>query len=395
VPRPLAGGGAPVAMAAQAPELAPLVPDAVVGGRYVVLQQLPPAEERFASATYVVEDDQAREERILRRIPIGGERLVRAALAGPTIGSERVVAALDAGLDGEGVPYVVEEFARREGLARALAGGAAFPFEHFEAVLAQLAAVVDAAHGAAVVHGAIRPEVVWLERRTNPPPPPGWQEAPPPPAPLVFVSDFGFGAVIAGERVQAGQAEAIAWTAPELLEAGGFVSPRADVWSIGLLAFRMLTGRPYWRATSAGALAVEILAEPPAPASARARELGYEGPIPPWFDEWFARCVARDPAGRFARAGEARGALPIASAPPTPPQAPQRILMGNPKGSRYVNPLPPGGEDGPTGGPVVMGNPKGARYADPPRRSAWPVVIAALGAVLAGVAAYVFLLRRG
>jgi serine/threonine-protein kinase len=85
------------------------------------------------------------------------------------------------------------------------------------------------------------------------------------------------------------------------------------VWAIGLLAFRLIAGRMFWRHAQASAsayeLAVELLRAPIPKASERARELGADGALPAGFDAWFARAVARDPAARFEDAGAARAAL--------------------------------------------------------------------------------------
>jgi hypothetical protein len=100
------------------------------------------------------------------------------------------------------------------------------------------------------------------------------------------------------------------WMAPEQLDAGCRPGPSANVWSIGLLIFYAAVGRPYWWNASpdrepSRELLREILHAPIVAASERARALGSEGLLPPWFDAWFARCVARDSTKRFATASAA------------------------------------------------------------------------------------------
>jgi len=53
----------------------------------------------------------------------------------------------------------------------------------------------------------------------------------------------------------------------------------------------------------------EILFEPIPPASVRAQGLDASLALPVGFDEWFARCVIRDPAVRYPNADEAIGAF--------------------------------------------------------------------------------------
>ncbi len=100
-----------------------------------------------------------------------------------------------------------------------------------------------------------------------------------------------------------------AWRAPEQLTGPGAAPPPStDVWSLGLIAFALLTGRPYWRAATPeaslggaarAALFDEVTLGSLVPASEREAELGAGALLPHGFDTWFARCVARDPRERF------------------------------------------------------------------------------------------------
>ncbi|MEZ4410785.1 MAG: hypothetical protein R3A52_30535 [Polyangiales bacterium] len=82
------------------------------------------------------------------------------------------------------------------------------------------------------------------------------------------------------------------------------------MWALGLLAFTLLTGQVYWKTAHAAAPSImqqmcELLMDPLEPASARAASYDAEGALPEGFDEWFDRCVDRDPARRFPEAGSA------------------------------------------------------------------------------------------
>ena len=92
--------------------------------------------------------------------------------------------------------------------------------------------------------------------------------------------------------------------APEQTDSGGPpITLRADLYALGLIAFRLLTGRTYWVTGSLAQLLAQLLAEPMPPASERGATLG------PAFDAWFARACDRAPAGRFASAREQIEAL--------------------------------------------------------------------------------------
>jgi serine/threonine-protein kinase len=71
-----------------------------------------------------------------------------------------------------------------------------------------------------------------------------------------------------------------AYMAPEQTDSRGPpITLRADLYALGLIAFRLLVGRTYWRDGSLAQLLAQILAEPMPPASERGSKLDpLEGP---------------------------------------------------------------------------------------------------------------------
>jgi serine/threonine protein kinase len=97
---------------------------------------------------------------------------------------------------------------------------------------------------------------------------------------------------------------------PELAE-GRVVDARSDLFSMGVVAFECLTGKLPFRGASLPALLSAICFEPIVVPSAVA-------PVPPGFDEWFARAVARDREQRFQTAKAMVEALePLLREPPS------------------------------------------------------------------------------
>jgi hypothetical protein len=173
-------------------------------------------------------------------------------------------------------------------------------------ILLQIAHGLNAVHDAGMVFGDLRPEraIVGKSRHLGSPF-------------AVTLLDFWARAWLRESLPDAAAdgADALLWRAPEQLTAGAEVTAAADVWSFGLLAFRLVTGAVFWRAGDAPDKATaddvrkEITEAPIPSASARAAELGVEPGLTPDFDAWFARCVARDPAARFASIEAAVDAL--------------------------------------------------------------------------------------
>jgi serine/threonine protein kinase len=175
-------------------------------------------------------------------------------------------------------------------------------YELFE----QLCHGIGAAHGVGVVHRDLKPENIFLSQSNQA----GSTHM------LVKVLDFGI-AKLASEAGTRGTNPigSPLWMAPEQTEPGP-VTPAADVWALGLIAYEMLVGQCFWRSAqlpTATPMQVlrEIVLEPIPAASERGGSK-----IPPGFDAWFATCVARDPARRFSDASSAFLAMQSFAASP-------------------------------------------------------------------------------
>ncbi|WP_437775428.1 protein kinase domain-containing protein [Sorangium sp. So ce1097] len=234
------------------------------------------------------------------------ERFEQEARVGALVESDHVVQVIGAGVDqASGVPWIAMELLDGEDLSvRLRRCGLLSPQDTYE-IFRQLCHALGAAHRAGVVHRDMKPQNIFLAKRSSATAP--WS---------VKVLDFGIARVAAEANTMATASLGTPlWMAPEQTEARGQIAPATDVWALGLIAFVMLTGRMYWRAandpmgTAMPVLLREILIEPIDPASVRATALGRAGCIVHPFDAWFARCVARDPAQRFSTAQEAFDAL--------------------------------------------------------------------------------------
>ncbi|NUP11497.1 MAG: serine/threonine protein kinase [Polyangiaceae bacterium] len=234
-------------------------------------------------------------------------RFEQEAKIGAQIDSDHVVEVVAAGVDAElGVPWIAMELLQGETLAALLARRGRLPPDEVRVLFAQIAHAVGAAHRVGVVHRDLKPENVFVAR------------VQPTSADFkVKLLDFGIAKLVD----EAGPSKAgmmplgtPRYMAPE--QTGGQpITPQTDVWALGLLAFRVLTGRHYWKHAegspedSMTGLVREILFEPLVTASRRATELGVVHLLPPSFDAWFGRCVAREPSDRFRNATEAQTAL--------------------------------------------------------------------------------------
>ncbi len=229
--------------------------------------------------------------KILRQADEGddvrGARFEREARTAASLRGAHVVQVLDHGID-EGTPYIVMELLRGESLRARLEREARLDPLALARVLVHVARALGRAHARGVVHRDLKPENVFIVR----------DEA----GETVKVLDFGIAKVdeklVSKGRVT--ESGAILGTplymSPEQLR-GRNVDGQADLWSLAVIAFECMCGRPPFEGDSLADLIVNISTGPvPVPSSVTA--------VPDGFDDWFARGIRRAPKERFGSAQE-------------------------------------------------------------------------------------------
>jgi streptogramin lyase len=183
----------------------------------------------------------------------------------------------------EGVAYIVMRYVRGEDLAARLRRTGPLGVRDATAIVAQLAAALDAAHAAGLVHRDVKPANVLLAEDDH-----------------VYLTDFG---VARDTRETSGLTRTGHWVgtldyvAPEQIR-GERIDHRADVYSLGCVLCQALTGQvPFPRESDEGRLWAHLHAVPPRPSAA------VRG-VPRAFDAVVARALAKDPALRWQTAGD-------------------------------------------------------------------------------------------
>jgi hypothetical protein len=261
--------------------------------------------------------------------------------------------------DGPPVPYVVMELLDGDSLAARLAGGAALPWQAAASACAEVAAALAAAHARGVVHRDVTPGNVMLTSGG------------------VKVVDFGISALI-GESDAGPDGSLLgtpAYLAPERLD-GGPVSPATDVYALGLLFYRSLTGHLPWRATTTTQMLRAHRYEEPGP-------LPDVTGLPEEIAQLCRRCLAKAPDERPTSA-EVAAILADAAGVPVPVSpagrpAPSTALL--PEAREAGTTILPGSSLGLTAAAVVAGDTPRAM----PRSRAEAALVAAALLLLSGL----------
>src|SRR5512137_2088840 len=313
--------------------LAPFQPESLLGtvvaGRYRLSGHL---ASGGMAAVYVAEDTRDRREVALKllqphlaRAPEAVRRfLCEGAIAG-MIDHENVVRIFDHGGGEDGSCFIAMELLEGEGLFDRLRRAGALPAAEVVAILVQVCNGLEAAHRLGIVHRDLKPENIFLH---------GARSA----RPVVKVLDFG---VAGGAHGEGGDTGLVVGT-PEYLSPeqafGKAADARSDVYSVGLMAWRMLVGRPPFSAGSAESL-IRMQAREPVPSISAVRpDLG----IPPDLVAVVARACAKDPAERqpsaAALALDLARSVGGAVSNPTPMPRPAFRAPGEVTGQRALRP---------------------------------------------------------
>ena len=206
-------------------------------------------------------------------------RFQREARAVARLSDPGLVAVYDQGIDGRH-PYLVMELIEGGTLRELLRERGPMPPHAVAAVLAPVLGGLAVAHAAGLVHRDIKPENVLISDRGE-----------------VKIADFGLVRAVAEAKITSTSVilGTAAYLSPEQVSTGD-ADPRSDVYSVGILAYELLTGStPFTGDTALTVAYRRIDHDVPAPSTVITG-------VPKQFDELVQHATVRDPAGRYADA---------------------------------------------------------------------------------------------
>jgi serine/threonine protein kinase len=268
----------------------------LIASRYRVIH---PIGEGNMGTVYLVEHVYTGEELAMKVLQahVGAnpklvKRFKREAWLPARIRSDHVVRVIDADISPElgGAPFLVMELLRGADLETYLSRQGKIAPAEVAGIFFQVADALSKAHQLGIVHRDLKPENIYLHEHYD-----GQV--------IVKVLDFGIskmtgdgpGGIEEASLTRTGAVLGTPLYMPPEQAIGDTerIGPPADMWALGLIAFRLLTGQVYWQAQTMAELLVEILTRPMDTPSKRDPSLSSA------FDAWFLRSCDRNPKNRF------------------------------------------------------------------------------------------------
>ena len=220
-------------------------------------------------------------------------RFFREAKAAARLSSEHVVKVYDVGSLDDGMPYIVMELLEGEDLARKLRDRGPLPIPEVAEYLLQACIGLAEAHRSGIVHRDIKPGNIFVTRRKDG-------------RPLVKLVDFGI-SKLSPTAAQEHQPELTTtsqvmgsphYMSPEQLKSSREVDARTDIWSLGAVLVRLISGSYAFEGSSDAELCANVLMGQPLPLKQLLPN------APKGLEALVAKCLTRDPAHRMQNVAE-------------------------------------------------------------------------------------------
>ncbi len=209
-------------------------------------------------------------------------RFLHEARAAANLAHPNIVTVHDFGED-QGRYYMVMEYVEGKNLKDIIRDEGPLNIDRALDYTIQVCTGVGYAHRAGLVHCDLKPQNVLVT-----------------PEGRIKVTDFGIARALAS--IHPGEVNEIVWGSPQYFSpeqaAGEAPTPASDVYSIGVMLFEMLTGKPPFQAENPQDLSMKHLQEEPPPLSL------YNPSTPDAVERIIRKVLAKEPAARYRTADQ-------------------------------------------------------------------------------------------
>jgi serine/threonine-protein kinase len=254
-------------------------------------------------------------------------RFRREAQSAARLNHPNLVSVYDTGTD-DGIHFIVMEYVDAKTLADYLAGGGRIMPERAIEIAEAVCDALSMAHAHGIIHRDIKPANIMITSKGD-----------------VKVTDFGIARVISG-------ADTIAQTAA-VLGTASYLSPeqaqslpvdqRSDIYSLGVVLYEMVTGRPPFSGDSPVMVASKHVLEQPTPPSKLNRD------VAPALEAVIMKALSKNPDNRYHDADEMRADLerarlgqPVQATPLLPESARTQVITPSGPPTAVLPPVGPG-----------------------------------------------------
>jgi len=274
---------------------APVRPGDVLAGRYRVERVIGSGGMGVVVAATDLERREPRAIKLMSRAALGDAagvtRFLREARAAARLRGEHVTHLHEVGHLENGAPFLVMEYLEGKDLRAELDERGKLPVAEALTILFEICEALAEAHAAGMVHRDLKPSNVFLAKRGA--------------GTIVKVLDFGVakvppdasgafdgeGSTVTETGVLLGSPH---YMSPEQMQSSRDVDARADVWSLGVVAYQIITGRLPFEGDGLAQVATAVLdGNPPPPSSLVAG-------LPPALDTAILACLEPDRERRCA-----------------------------------------------------------------------------------------------
>ena len=288
-----------------------------LAGRYVIEREV----GRGASARVFLARDLKHERNVALKLlrpelsaVVGSERFLREIRVTATLQHPNILPLYDSG-EADGLLYFVTPYVEGMSLRARLEREHQLPVDEAVALLRALAGALDFAHRQGVVHRDLKPENILL------------QDGQP------LLADFGIALALtsaAGDRLtETGlSVGTLQYMSPEQAAGDRTVGPPSDIYSLGAVAYEMLSGEPPVSGSTAEAIRARVLLQMPPPIRVVRQT------VPEPVDAAVLKALAKVPADRF-RTAAAFGAA-LGQTAPAPASTISAALRGGRRAKRIA-----------------------------------------------------------
>ncbi len=219
------------------------------------------------------------------------ERFLREARASAKIKNEHVVRVTDVARTDDGTPYMVMEHLEGEDLSKALSRTGPLPLRDAIEYVLQVCEGLAEAHAIGIYHRDLKPGNLFLTRRRNG-------------VPVVKILDFGISKYVREDMTHSSESFGTpSYMSPEQIQSAKHVDGRTDIWALGCVLYKLLTGVTPFRSEGDTHVTHFILTAPALPPSTLRPD------IPLSLDKAVMGCLEKHVEKRFSSVVELMAAL--------------------------------------------------------------------------------------